>query len=81
MLPGFPHPGWLRDLALCALLGLAAGPVSACSQCMCGMPFPPDALGGPVPQALWLGLEDHYLSKENGLEDADGLELEQEHRS
>jgi hypothetical protein len=48
---------------------------------MCGMPFPPDALGGPVPQRLRFGLEERYLSKQNALEDVVGVEKEQEHHA
>ncbi len=69
----------IRLIAATALLGLGARDALPCSQCMCGMPFPPDALGGPAPQKLRVGFEEQYLSKENGLDDAPGTELEQEH--
>jgi len=52
----------------------------ACSQCLCGTPFPADALGGVVPMELRYGLEERYLSKSNALEDGPGTELEREHR-
>lgn len=61
------------------LIGLVPRASLGCSQCMCGMPFPPDALGGPAPQRLRFGVEEQYLSKENGLDDAPGVEQEQEH--
>ena len=62
-----------------ALLGLTECNALACSQCMCGMPFPPDALGGPAPRALRAGFEEQYLSKQNALEDTPGVEREREH--
>ena len=52
----------------------------ACSQCMCGMPFPSGVLGGVVPMQLSWGLEERYLSKSNALDDGPGLEDEREHR-
>jgi hypothetical protein len=52
----------------------------ACSQCMCGTPFPADALGGVVPMQLRYGFEDRYLSKTNGLDEGPGEEREREHR-
>jgi hypothetical protein len=66
-------------LAALAALGLAST-ATACSQCMCGTPFPADALGGVVPMELRYGLEDRYLSKSNGLEEEPGTEAEREHR-
>jgi hypothetical protein len=84
----FPDLAWLGPparaaatglIAATALLGLGARAALPCSQCMCGMPFPPDALGGPAPQKLRFGLEEQYLSKKNGLDDAPGVEQEQEH--
>jgi hypothetical protein len=65
-------------LAACVL----AAPVAAhaCSQCLCGLPFPADALGGATPEQLRFGIEDRYLSKSNALEEAPGLEVEHEHR-
>lgn len=70
---------WIGLIAAGALLALIQRGASACSQCMCGMPFPPDALGGPAPQTFRFGFEEQYLSKENGLDDAPGIEREQEH--
>jgi hypothetical protein len=52
----------------------------ACSQCLCGTPFPADVLGGVVPLQLTYGLEERYLSKSNGLEDESGEERQNEHR-
>jgi len=52
----------------------------ACSQCMCGTPFPADALGGVVPMQLRYGVEDRYLSKSTGLDEGPGEEREREHR-
>lgn len=52
----------------------------ACSQCMCGTPFPADALGGVVPTQIRYGFEERYLSKTNALDDAPGEEAEREHR-
>lgn len=51
----------------------------SCSQCLCGMPFPPDALGGPAPSRFRVGLDERFLSKQNALEGAPGIEKEQEH--
>jgi hypothetical protein len=71
-----------RSPALVIALALAAcpAPVHACSQCLCGTPFPADALGGVTPLQLRYGIEDRYLSKENALEDEPGIEAEREHR-
>ena len=67
--------------ALVALLLTFAAPAShACSQCMCGAPFPSDVLGGTVPMQIRYGFEDRYLSKSNALDEGPGDELEQEHR-
>jgi len=52
----------------------------ACSQCMCGTPFPADALGGVVPMQLRYGFEERYLSKANALDEEPGTEREREHR-
>jgi len=65
---------------LAALVVLSPSLAHACSQCMCGTPFPSDVLGGVVPMQLTYGLEDRYLSKENGLEEEPGVEEEREHR-
>ena len=62
-----------------ALLLLVPSHASACSQCQCGMPFPPDALGGPAPSHLRFALEEQFLSKQNGIEGAPGVEKEREH--
>jgi hypothetical protein len=68
-------------LLLLLLLGLAlTSQARACSQCMCGTPFPADALGGVVPMQVRYGFEDRYLSKSNGLDEGPGTEREQEHR-
>lgn len=67
--------------ALAALFVVLAAPAShACSQCMCGAPFPSDVLGGTVPMQLRYGFEDRYLSKSNALDEGPGDETEQEHR-
>ena len=57
-----------------------AARVDACSQCMCGMPFPSDVLGGVVPMQLSFGFEERYLSKSNALEAEPGNETQREHR-
>jgi len=62
------------------LAALVASQSRACSQCMCGAPFPADALGGVQPSQLRFGLEDRYLSKSNALDEAPGTEQEREHR-
>jgi hypothetical protein len=63
------------------LLGMSlASSARACSQCMCGTPFPSDVFGGVVPMQLRYGFEDRYLSKSNGLDEGPGTEREQEHR-
>jgi hypothetical protein len=43
------------------------------------VPFPPEALGGPAPSRARFGIEERYLSKQNALEEAPGVEREQEH--
>lgn len=65
--------------ALLAFL-VAPGDAVACSQCMCGTPFPAGIMGGVVPTKFTYGLEDRYLSKSNALDEGPGTELEQEHR-
>ena len=77
--------GRIRSIRLiAACLSLAAtGYVTraqACSQCMCGTPFPAGVLGGAVPMQLTTGIEDRYLSKTSGLDQGPGEELELEHR-
>ena len=52
----------------------------ACSQCMCGTPFPAGVLGGVVPMQVMYGIEDRYLSKTSGLDEGPGEEREREHR-
>ncbi len=70
--------GWIACLAVALLL--AATHANACSECMCGTPFPADALGGVVPMQFRWGFEDRYLSKSNGLDEGPGIEQEREHR-
>jgi hypothetical protein len=68
-------------LLLVSLFTIALAPQArACSQCMCGTPFPADALGGVVPMQVRYGFEDRYLSKSNALDEAPGTEREREHR-
>src|SRR5881392_2060717 len=68
-------------LVLLLLLGLSlTSKARACSQCMCGTPFPADALGGVVPMQVRYGFEDRYLAKSNGLDERPGIEREREHR-
>ena len=65
------------------VLIFAAGPIDraqACSQCMCGTPFPAGVLGGVVPMQVTYGIEDRLLSKTSGLDDGPGEEREREHR-
>jgi len=62
------------------LLCVASSDVMACSQCMCGTPFPAGVFGGVVPMRFTYGLEDRYLSKSNGLDEEPGTEDEREHR-
>jgi hypothetical protein len=69
-------------IAACIVL-LSAGWVDgaqACSQCMCGTPFPAGVLGGVVPMQVTYGLEERYLSKTSGLDDGPGEERESESR-
>jgi len=56
------------------------GRAQACSQCMCGTPFPAGVLGGVVPKQVTYGFEERYLSKTSALDDGPGLEEEREHR-
>jgi hypothetical protein len=63
------------------LLGAAAPRLAlACSECLCGTPFPSDVLGGVVPSQFSYGLEERYLSKSNALDEGPGDEREHEHR-
>jgi len=66
--------------AALVLLLVASRDAGACSQCMCGTPFPAGIMGGVVPMKFTYGLEERYLSKTNALDEAPGSELEQEHR-
>jgi hypothetical protein len=69
-------------LAACIALS-AAGLVDraqACSQCMCGTPFPSGVLGGVVPMQVTYGIEERFLSKTSGLDEGPGEEQEREHR-
>src|SRR5262249_12805512 len=64
----------------CSLLCAASSDALACSQCMCGTPFPAGVFGGVVPMRFTYGLEDRYLSKTNALDEEPGSEDEREHR-
>ena len=69
------------SLLLVSLLSLALAPrARACSQCLCGTPFPFDALGVVVPAQFRYGFEERYLSKSNALDEGPGTEEEREHR-
>jgi len=52
----------------------------ACSQCMCGTPFPAGVMGGVVPMQFTYGIEERFLSKTSGLDAGPGEEQEREHR-
>jgi len=52
----------------------------ACSQCLCGDPFPTTAFGAPVPARVRFGVESRLLSKQNGLAEEPGTESEREQR-
>ena len=67
-------------LLAAALLSSLPERAPACSQCMCGTPFPSDVLGGVVPTQFTYGLEERYLSKSNALDAGPGIEEEREHR-
>jgi hypothetical protein len=67
-------------LSAALLAAVLAVEASACSQCLCGTPFPSDALGGVVPMQFRYGFEERYLSKSNALDEAPGTEQEREHR-
>ena len=67
-------------LLLSVLAVTTASEARACSQCICGTPFPAEALGGIVPMQFRYGLEERYLSKSNALDEEPGTELEREHR-
>jgi len=67
--------------AALALLALAPSQrAAACSQCMCGDPFPTLAFGQPTPALFRYGLENRYLSKDNALADEPGREDQRENR-
>jgi hypothetical protein len=73
----------MRPASLPAVLlaiSLLAAEARACSQCLCGTPFPAEALGGAVPMQLRYGFEERYLSKSNALDEEPGTESEREHR-
>ena len=71
---------YIRSAVALLLLSLAVPRAHACSQCLCGVPIAHDALDATDHGRVRLGLEDLYLSKSNGLEDAPGEETEREHR-
>jgi hypothetical protein len=58
----------------------AAEDALACSQCLCGSPTPAGYLLDAPAGVLSYGIEDRYLSKENGLDDGPGMETQVEHR-
>ena len=71
----------MRLLVFFLLLAFfATSEAMACSQCMCGTPFPAGVMGGVVPTRFTYGLEDRYLSKTNALDEGPGSEDEREHR-
>jgi hypothetical protein len=65
---------------IAVLLASFAGRAQACSQCMCGTPFPAGVMGGVVPTQVTYGVEERYLSKMSGLDEGPGEELESENR-
>ncbi len=73
-------PRWWVGVALVLCTLTTVHGASACSQCMCGTPFPAEVLGGVVPAQFTYGLEERYLSKSNALDDGPGQEREREHR-
>lgn len=74
--------GSIVVIALCVALSVAGlvDRAQACSQCMCGTPFPAGVLGGVVPKQVTYGIEDRFLSKTSGLDEGPGEEQELEHR-
>jgi hypothetical protein len=68
-----------RLMLLCCLL-LGADRALACSQCLCGSPTPAGYLLDAPAGYFSYGIEDRYLSKENGLDDGPGTETQVEHR-
>jgi hypothetical protein len=67
-------------LVALGLLATLAPNARACSQCMCGDPFPTTAFGAPVAATFRFGVETRLLSKNNGLDDIAGTESEREQR-
>jgi len=74
----------MKFTLLCAMAGAfvlaLAPPAGACSQCLCGDPFPTTAFGAPVGSTFRFGVETRLLSKLTGLEDTPGTESEREQR-
>jgi hypothetical protein len=75
-----PRLGWILLIAACVSTAGLVDRARACSQCMCGMPFPAGVLGGVVPLQVTYGIEDRLLSKTSGLDEGPGEEREREHR-
>ena len=73
---------WIRLIVVCWSLSAAGlfDRAQACSQCMCGTPFPASVLGGVVPMQFTYGIEERYLSKTSALDEGPGVEREREHR-
>jgi hypothetical protein len=73
---------WIMLIVVCWSLSAAglADRAQACSQCMCGTPFPATVLGGVVPMQFTYGIEERFLSKTSGLDEGPGEEQEREHR-
>jgi len=70
---------WMAACMVLLSVGFVDG-AQACSQCMCGTPFPAGVLGGVVPMQVTYGLEERYLSKTSGLDEGPGEEQESENR-
>jgi hypothetical protein len=79
-----PHTRFGSIVLIAACISLsAAGLVNraqACSQCMCGTPFPAGVMGGVVPMQVTYGIEERFLSKTSGLDEGPGEEQERESR-
>ena len=73
---------WIMLIVTCLWLSAAGlfDRAQACSQCMCGTPFPASVLGGVVPMQFTYGIEERYLSKTSALDEGPGVEREREHR-
>jgi hypothetical protein len=73
---------WIMLIVTCLWLPAAGlfDRAQACSQCMCGTPFPASVLGGVVPMQFTYGIEERYLSKTSALDEGPGVEREREHR-